>query len=150
MNNEEMDKIKIRRMAFTDVDAVLALNSKLIEADSQINYIDLASVALTSPLDMSLVCEIGRTIIGFILARRVYSGIPVQELCNIHAILVETDYRKHGIGRRLVNEVISHCKKEGIRRVRTLVDESNSEVKQFFESLGFRRSNFVNYDRAPD
>ena len=148
MNEKETDKINFRRIAFTDVDAVLALNRKLIQPDSQITYTDLASVALTSPLDMSFVCEVNHTIIGFVLARIVHAGIPVQEVCNVHALLVEPDYRRHGIGRRLVNEVVDHCKQEGIRRIRTLVDEGNNEVKQFFESHGFRRSNFVNYDRA--
>ena len=139
--------LKIRRMIVSDVDAVIALDRKVFGATSQITYKELASVGLGSPLDMSFVGEIDSTVIGFLLARIVYAGMPFEELCTVHAIMVEPDYRRSGIGSRLFNELINHCQEEGIHRIRTLVDESNNEVRRFFESLGFRRSNSVNYDK---
>ena len=100
------------------------------------------------PLDVSLVAEIDGRIIGCILARIEYLGIPSTEVCVIHSIVVEYDYRQRGIGERLVNELCSRCRTEGINTVRAVIDEENTELLRFAEHLGFRRSSILNYDKT--
>jgi len=144
MNATERDavNIRIRRMAHSDIDAVLAL------AQSDITYRDLAASDLGGPLDLSFVAEADDRVIGFILARVQYLMIPFTEVCLVHAIAVADEYRMKGIGARLVSELQSHCIAEGIHAMRALVEQRDTGTRLFVEYLGFHRSNIINYDKT--
>jgi GNAT superfamily N-acetyltransferase len=135
-------------MVQSDIHAVLALNRRIGGAQSPITYKDLVATDPGGQMDLSFVSEAEGRVIGFILARLAYVGIPFTEVCIIHGIVVEPDYQGRGIGSRLVNELLSHCHAEGINKVRALIDEGNTELRRFAESLGFRRSNIINYDKT--
>ncbi len=134
--------MRIRRMAHSDIDAVLAL------AQSGITYRDLAASDLGGPLDMSFVAEADDRVIGFILARVQYIMIPFTEVCLVHSIAVADEYRMKGIGARLVSELQSHCIAEGIHTMRALVEQRDTGTRLFVEYLGFHRSNVINYDKT--
>ena len=51
---------------------------------------------------MSFVAEAEGRPIGFILVRFEYLGIPFTEVWVIHSIVVANEYRRQGIGNRLV------------------------------------------------
>jgi GNAT superfamily N-acetyltransferase len=63
-------------------------------------------------------------------------------------VIVAKDYRGRGLGRRLVEHVLDWARREGYLRVTLLVDEANTRVFPFYESLGFARSAMVAYRQA--
>lgn len=138
----------IRRMARSDIDAVLAIDRKIEGGRGLITYRDMVAVDPGGALDLSFVSEVDRKVVGFILARLSYTGVPFIEVALIHALAVDPDYQKRGIAGRLVSALLSHCQAEGISRVRATVAERNTELRRFFERLGFHRSGLVNYTRA--
>ena len=148
MSAMEKGAVNIRRMRRIDIVAVLALDKELGGGQSSITYRDMAATDPGGPLDLSFVAEADGQVIGFILARLAYVYIPFAEMCLIHGILVDPDYQRHGIGSRLVNELLSHCQDEEINTVRALVGERDTQLRQFIEHLGFRRSTIVNYDKT--
>jgi GNAT superfamily N-acetyltransferase len=65
----------------------------------------------------------------------------------IQGIVVEHEYRQHGIGYRLVEEVFKSCREKGVGMVRALVEENDARLRYLAEQLGSRPSTISNYDR---
>jgi ribosomal protein S18 acetylase RimI-like enzyme len=149
MSNVEKAKISIRRMTRSDIHEVLALD-RVIRGSRRdvIKYEDIASANPGTAPDMSFVAEIDGKLVGFSINRSMYLMVPLTEVCIIHAILVHPDYRKHGIGSKLIRALLEHCQTEGIGTVRTLIPIDNKELRALVERHGFERSRIVNFDRT--
>ena len=92
--------VSVRRMTEEDIDAVMDLGGNMISRR------ELAALGLEGPLDYSFVAEVDCRIIGFNLARMQYVGIPLTRVCLIYGIVVQHEYRRLGIGNRLVEEML--------------------------------------------
>ncbi|MBI2868591.1 MAG: GNAT family N-acetyltransferase [Chloroflexi bacterium] len=135
-------EVVIRSIIEDDVDAVIALAGSLIKKE------EIVALGPGGKFDLSFVAEAGGRIVGYILARMVYLGIPLSRICTIYGIIVDHEYRRQGIGDRLVSTLAERCKQQGIQTVRALVDENDTELCDFARELGFRRSPIANYDRV--
>ena len=138
---EKEVKIGVRPMTEDDFEGVLALGGGIISRE------DLRSWGPGGALDMSFVAEADGHIIGFDLAHIQYFGIPITKVCVISGIVVAHDYRRLGIGYKLVEEVFKYCRKKEVDTVRALVEDGDSRLLQFTENLGFQRSVVTNYDK---
>jgi len=96
--------------------------------------------------DLSFIANFEGHLIGFILARIEYLGIPIKEVCVIHALAVEPNYQRKGIGTLLVNELKNTCKSKGIPTMRAFVSENDHKLMTYFERLGFQRSDIINLE----
>jgi ribosomal protein S18 acetylase RimI-like enzyme len=132
----------LRRMQQGDIEAVLTLGQ------SGLTYGDLAAADPDSPLAMSFVAEVDQKIIGFILARAHFVGIPISEVCVIHAIAVVPDYQKQGIGTQLLSQLQTRCEDEDIHIMRILVPQNDLQLRNYISSLGFRQSYLINFDKV--
>lgn len=139
MAKDEVE-ITVRQIMEDDIDGVLAFGGDLISGE------DLLAFELGAPLDVSFVAEAKGRVIGFILARIHYIGIPLAKVCVIGGIVVDHEYRRRRIGNRLVEELFASCREKGVYTVRSLIEGSDSELQDFTEQLGFYRSTIVNYD----
>ncbi len=139
---ERRVKVTVRRMVESDFDAVLSLGGDIISRE------DLIAWGAGGPLDLSFIAKNRGQIIGFNLACVLYYGIPLTKVGVIHGIVVEHEYRRHGIGQRLVKEVLKSCREKGVVTIRALVDDNDTPLRQFAKELGFQRSTVANYDRT--
>jgi ribosomal protein S18 acetylase RimI-like enzyme len=137
--------LNLRRMTRSDIDAVLDIDRKIGGGRGLITYRDMVAVDPGGALDLSFVAEVGGKVAGFILARLTYVGVPFVEIAVIQAIVVDPDYQRQGIASRLVNALLGYCHAEGINTIRAVSDERNADLKRFFQRLGFRRSELINY-----
>ncbi len=147
MNPIEKEAVDIRRMARSDIDAVLAIDRKTSGGRGLITYRDMVAIDPGGAFDLSFVAETDRQVVGFILARLSYVGVPFTEIALIHALAVDPAYQKRGIASKLVNALLERCHTEGVSTVRAVVAERNTELRHFFERLGFYRSALINYTR---
>ena len=87
----------------------------------------------------NFVCMIENDIAGVILSghdgRRGY----------IYHTAVKEEFRKQGIGTKLVGEVIRSLRSEGINKVALVVFKTNTGGNCFWESLGFQERNDLVY-----
>lgn len=134
--------VSFRRMAHDDIDSVIALGK------SSLTYGDLASADPDSPLAMSYVADAGDKIIGFILARAHFVGIPIREVCVIHAIAVDQGFQNQGIGTQLLDELENRCSNEDVQIIRILLPQHDMRLRNYMTSLGFRQSNLINFDKV--
>ena len=146
MSTIRENDIIIRRMTRSDIDAILALDKKIGGVQGKISYRDLVVTDPGGSLDFSFVCESQGVMVGFILARLAYLGIPLIGTCIIGAIAVASDYQRQGIGNKMVNRVLDRCYDEGVPKARALIDLEDIELSRFSQKLSFKRSKIVNYD----
>jgi ribosomal protein S18 acetylase RimI-like enzyme len=114
------------------------------------NLITRQEVTSLSPRDMNNLCYVAEAdghVIGFNFAQELYVGIPLRKICVIQGIVVDEEYRRLGIGEKLVDTVVENCARCKIQVLRTLVDEADNRLQRFVEHLGFHRSVVANYDK---
>ena len=150
MSTLEASSVNIRRLVRSDIDAVLVLDRRIGKAHRGVNYRDMVASDPGGTLDLSFVAEAEGRVIGSILARLIYLGVPFSEVCLIHGMLVDPDYQHRGIGSRLIHALFDHCYAEDISPIRILLGERDTRLNQFFERFGFRRSTIVNYDKTTE
>jgi ribosomal protein S18 acetylase RimI-like enzyme len=141
--------VSIRRMTHSDIHEVLFLD-RVIRGSKRdvIRFEDLASANPGTAPDISFVAEVDGKIVGFSINRSTYLMVPLSEVCIIHAILVDPDYQRLGIGAKLIEALLKHCQTEGIATVRALIPIGNKELQGIFKRHGFKRSRIINFDKT--
>lgn len=141
-------KIRIRPMEPEDIDPVLVIDRKISGVRRAVTYTDLITGDLGGVLDLSFVAEVDGQVAGFILARRAYVGEPVMEVGLIQILGVDPDYWRQGIATKLVNVLLEHCQSKGLKAVRIMVNEGDSQLQGLFQRMGFRRGQLIDYSKT--
>jgi ribosomal protein S18 acetylase RimI-like enzyme len=153
-------EVTIRPMERGDIESIIAIYSKIREEKipgvkrSRLSYreaMSYAEVALTNPggpLDLSMVAEADGKPVGFIWSGLAYVGIPIAQVGLIYMLIVDPDYQKKGIAGRLLNALIKRCRDRGVKMVRAVLDEREWELQNYFQKLGFKRSELTIFTRA--
>ena len=128
-------------MTEDDIDSVLVLGGDFISRE------ELLAFELGAPFDVSFVAGAEGRVIGFILARIHYVGIPLTKVCVIGGIVVEHEYRRRGIGNKLIEKLFVGCREKGVDIVRSLIEEGDDQIRRFVDELGFQRSTIANFDK---
>jgi ribosomal protein S18 acetylase RimI-like enzyme len=153
-------EVTIRPMERGDIESIIAIYSKIREEKipgvkrSRLSYreaMTYAEVALTNPggpLDLSMVAEADGKAVGFIWSGLAYVGIPIDQVGLIYMLIVDPDYQKKGIAGKLVNSLIKRCRDRKINTIRAVLDEREWELQNYFQKLGFKRSELTIFTRA--
>jgi ribosomal protein S18 acetylase RimI-like enzyme len=64
---------------------------------------------------------------------------------NIYHLMVKSENRKNGIGKKLLEKVEKNLKKEGIRKVKLVVYKNNHIGNKFWEETGYKIRKDLNY-----
>ncbi len=135
----------IRPMEPEDIAAVLEIDRKISGVQRAITYADLISGELGGVLDLSFVAEVQGKVVGLILARHAFIGEPVVEVGLIQILGMDPDYWRQGIATNLVNALKERCRSRGLKTVRIMINERDSQLQGFFEHSGFRRGQLIDY-----
>ena len=134
---------KIRTVTTDDYDSIFELWNRTEQSRRALNPIDDSREGIDRYLKRNpatcFAAVAGDKLIGVILSghdgRR---GI-------IHHLCVHPDYRRLGIGRRLVSRAEGALQTEGIQKVFGLVFKDNDTANAFWESLGYTARSNLNY-----
>ena len=85
--------------------------------------------------------------VGFVLARLAYLGLPMTRVAVIHTVAVKPDYQDRGVGTLLVGRLESYCTAEGTKIMRVTFPQHNTKLAKYFEGLGFYPSTTINFDK---
>ncbi len=137
--------ITVRRLQRDDADAVRELDSLILGEDRSSTwdeYIDrflafsrLGTQAL--PWSGSQVAEVENGVVGFLLAERQSSGYGLPPGLRIVAVAVHPDFRKQGVGRKLVEALRVDSKRQGIKHIYSVLHNSDERDAEFLEGCGF-------------
>jgi ribosomal protein S18 acetylase RimI-like enzyme len=142
MKTIDNSAVKIRPMVSSDVTPTL----DIWWAD--IPEKNMVAAELQGPLDLSRIAEYEGILVGFLLAKQEYTGHPMTSAAMIYLVSVNPDYRKHGIGKLLIDAVARDCKLKNIKTIRASIPQNNVEITRYFTRAGFHRSNVINYDKT--
>jgi ribosomal protein S18 acetylase RimI-like enzyme len=134
-------EVTIRSLVSSDITPILGF-----WWSSFISNKEMVASQLGGRRDLSFIANFEGHLVGFILARIEYLGIPIKEVCVIHALAVEPNYQAKGIGSLLMNELKNTCKNRKIPTIRAFVAENDHKLMNYFERLGFQRSNIINME----
>jgi ribosomal protein S18 acetylase RimI-like enzyme len=140
--NVSKSGVTIRPLVKSDIDHVLGFWWSSFIADK-----DMVASQIGGRHDLSFVATFEGRLVGFILARIEYLGIPIKEVCVIHAVAVEPKYQGQGIGSLLINELKSACESRRILTMRAFISENDKKLMNYFERLGFHRSDIINLEQ---
>ncbi len=100
---------------------------------------------------LCLGAELDGELVGFIFGEiRLWEFGGGGKTGWIKILAVDPDYWRRGIGRKLGEELLSHFRRRGIHRVRTLVDSYSGELIAYFRSLGFQIMNMLPLELSMD
>lgn len=96
----------------------------------------------------SLVAEIDNRVVGFILGRtgELEFGLP-GTVAWIEMIGVDPAYRHRGVAHALVEKFAESAEDHGIRTIFTLVTSNQTEMQEFFGSVGFIHGKMLHYQK---
>lgn len=142
------DKLVIRPMEPEDITDVLNIDHKISGRKRSITFDDLITGGLGGELNLSVIAQIDGQAVGFIMARHVYVGEPIEEAVLIQIIGVDPDYWGQGIGTMLVKALEASCKSKGLKLVRTMVKYKDGQLQKFFKILGYEAGQLIDYNKV--
>jgi ribosomal-protein-alanine N-acetyltransferase len=120
--------LSFRPMTATDLDEVMAIErASFLYPWSSRFFLQELQVQCAR----SILAEVDGKIVGYIL----FWLLP--GVIDIHNVAVHTAFRRHGIARLLLEQVISEARGRSLSRVTLEVRQSNIPAQRLYESLGF-------------
>lgn len=102
------------------------------------------SSELSNPLSLWIVAVDGDCVVGYVGSQTVLDGADMMNL----AVLPQ--YRKQGVGRTLVNQLVDQLQKRGAISLALEVRQSNTPAISLYKKLGFVQVGLrPNYYRNP-
>jgi ribosomal protein S18 acetylase RimI-like enzyme len=141
-------RLRVRPMEPEDITAVLAIDQSVSGVKRAITYTDLITGDLGGVLNLSVVAELNGTVVGFILARHALIGEPFYEVGFIQIIGVDPDQWRQGIATKMVDFLLERCRAKGLKTVRIMLNEKDSQLQGLFSHLGFRRGNLIDFNKT--
>lgn len=83
-----------------------------------------------------LVAETDNIVVGYIHAE-VYKTLYFETMINILGLAVSADYRRQGVGRKLLSQAEMWAKELGISKVRLNSGGSRKETHEFYRAMGY-------------
>ncbi|MCH7881796.1 MAG: GNAT family acetyltransferase [Proteobacteria bacterium] len=123
--------MKIRKFEKNDKDALIALWQAVFPDDPPHNEPSQVIESKLAVDDLIFVAEAGGKIVGACMAG--YDGHRGW----LYALAVSPDKRRKGTGKALVNFAMQALKELGCVKVNLQIRSTNTEVAEFYQSLGF-------------
>lgn len=131
--------MKIRRISADDASLwQSAVETLLVQQDRPHPSISLkdATNFLADPRCYAVVAEDDSGIVGLLSAYRFASATSEGEIAYLYDIQVHEHSRNRGIGRALIEELLPHCKVDGVTTVWAGTDATNRSARRVFERTG--------------
>ena len=136
-------KLNIREMTEDDLDAIRALDNNIVGKERAITYSDPIEFYLGGEYAMSFVAELDGKIIGFVLGR-----LRDPDTAWLQSVAIDPEYRRKGIGNKLVEALVARCRSKGAKTLHTVVSWRDWSLLSFLSSLEFSRGEMVDLRRT--
>jgi GNAT superfamily N-acetyltransferase len=145
-----MDGTQVRALEPGDFDAIVAIDEKLTGQTRKEYWHTRFDIAALRPPWMSSVAERDGRVVGFLFGWVGESEFGIAGPTGwIDLIGVDPAYRGRGVGRALVERFIDGGRElRAIRKVATLIDLAQADVREFFVRHGFAHGPMVQLERS--
>ena len=141
--------VHVRPLDPRDLDAILAIDEKLTGQTRKDYWRTRFDIAALRPPWMSSVAETDGRVVGFLLGWVGESEFGIAgPTAWIDLIGVDPAYRGRGVGRALLERFVNGGRElRAIRKVATLIDLGQADVREFFVGQGFGPGPLVQLER---
>ncbi len=92
-----------------------------------------------------LVARYEGKVVGMVTMQRLISSAEGDYIGQIEDLVVKEEYRKMGVGSRLLNKMRAIAQEYGYKRIQLAADESNIEALHFYTRRGFHQTHLKIY-----
>lgn len=141
--------VLVRPLEPTDLDAILQIDEKLAGQRRKEYWQRRLELSLLRPPWMSLVAETDGRVVGFAFGWVGESEFGIAEpTAWLDLIGVDPPYRGRHVGQALVDRFVESARElRAVRRIATLLDLGQADVREFFLRLGFRHGPMIQMER---
>ena len=130
--------VHVRPLSELDLDGIVRIAERTRHRYQPDLWEDRVTYYLRRDPEGSMVAELDGAVVGFMLADVRAGEFGIEEPTGwIEVLGVDPDQAGQGVGRALAEAILEHYRAGGVRRVRTMVDQSMPDVEAFFQRLGF-------------
>ena len=145
------DAIHIRLMTAEDFDAVVGIDERVLKTPRPDYYAARFEKLFKSAdyLPTSLVAEDeGGRVLGFVMGELFMGEYGIfQQEASLDTIGIDPEYQQRGIGKLLIDEFMDHCKRIGVKKMKTLVHLDDAKMIHFFSMNQFSPSKTIHLER---
>jgi ribosomal protein S18 acetylase RimI-like enzyme len=141
--------VVIRKLRLEDLDGLLELVNSTVREGAPINR--MTELSRTEEIEflprrlaeiergdtVQFIAEVDGEVVGNAEVRR---HVGRQSHVGIMGMSVKSSFRRIGIGARLLEEMISEAKKQGLRVITLQVNETNLPAIALYRKLGFKET----------
>lgn len=144
------EAIRIRPAAEADLPELVELLRQLFELEQDFEP-DASkqqaglSLMLESPFAELLVAECGGRVAGFCGVQLQISTAMGSYAAQIEDLVLHPEFRRRGIGSRLLDAAGAWAKQRGARRLQLNCDDQNLPAMRFYEARNWIRTHLFNY-----
>lgn len=92
-----------------------------------------------------LVAKYENRVIGMLTMQRLISSAEGSYVGQIEDLVVEEEYRKMGVGSRLINKMRNRAQEYGYKRIQLAADIDNGNALEFYTKRGLKKTNLNVY-----
>jgi len=141
--------VTVRAVEPSDLAAILRIDEKLTALSRKDYWRTRLDIAALRPPWMSSVAEMDGRIVGFLFGWVAESEFGMSgPTAWIDMIGVDPAYRGRGVGQALAERFVSGGQElRAIRKVATLIDLGQADVREFFTRLGFHHGPMIHMEK---
>jgi GNAT superfamily N-acetyltransferase len=128
---------RVRQAELGDASDVARLLGELGYPCSRDEAAERVAVVRHDPRQHLLLAEIDGDACGLISLYTLYSVVHGYELGRITGLVVTSEEQGKGVGRRLLREVESICRRYGVRRIEVTSNATRTEAHAFYRQCGY-------------
>ncbi|MFX1526050.1 MAG: GNAT family N-acetyltransferase [Promethearchaeota archaeon] len=139
------EKIEIKTIKYVDIDELITVSQKIYENSQDVMYLDLNNELKNTVatewfniekimINNSSILFGNEKIIGFLILRPFKNGVQI----NSFGLL--PDYRKKGLGKKLLLYCLEKVKQEGYKYINLDVALENVPAHKLYSKVGFKRN----------
>jgi ribosomal protein S18 acetylase RimI-like enzyme len=143
-------EISIRNLEKTDLSSIVDIEERLTGVARRGYWekrIEMSEAI--RPHWASIVAEADNRVVGFIFGRagELEFGLP-SSVAWIEIIGVDPAYRRHGVGRVLIDHFTNSAEDHDIKTIFTLVNSDNKDMAGFFSHVGFIQGKMLHFQKG--
>lgn len=138
---ETATEVRVRPADELDISAIVGLDEKITGSYRPEVWERRIGYYLRRDPEASVIAELDGRVVGFMLGEVRSGEFGLEEPTGwVEHLGVDPAVRGKAIGRRMLEAMLEHFRRQGARSVRTLVDEDMEEIRSFFSAVGFQPS----------
>ena len=138
---ETATEVRVRPADEMDISAIVGIDEKITGHSRPEVWERRIGYYLRRDPEASVIAELDGRVVGFMLGEVRSGEFGLEEPTGwVEHLGVDPGVRGRAIGRRMLDAMLDHFRRQGARSVRTLVDEEMEEIRSFFSAVGFQPS----------